>query len=155
MSVQICQGAHYLDMYTVLPVAAWGKKYIVVTLRKNPTLQIINSMAKNEITLTFKNPTIEEIQYFTQGVGYFLKLLLRSFQSYSISKCDDKLESMTGTIIESSFPVGVITGSCLSDTEFLICNTSKAVKGKKGTLNTASGKYRVCGSKYDAPDLKL
>ncbi|XP_055872658.1 uncharacterized protein LOC106064769 isoform X2 [Biomphalaria glabrata] len=123
---------------TMIPLSSWGREYFAMTLMSTPTI-IVTTNNDNRINVLLKittavgsdKPSSSEIHYgnevYTNGDS--LKINLQQKESFSVSMCNpaDKFGSLLGTRIMAKEPVGVISGSCLSETLSVTCNNDREI----------------------------
>uniref|UniRef100_A0A2C9KE06 IgGFc-binding protein N-terminal domain-containing protein n=1 Tax=Biomphalaria glabrata TaxID=6526 RepID=A0A2C9KE06_BIOGL len=91
----------------------------------------INVLLKITTAVGSDKPSSSEIHYgnevYTNGDS--LKINLQQKESFSVSMCNpaDKFGSLLGTRIMAKEPVGVISGSCLSETLSVTCNNDREI----------------------------
>ncbi|KAH9488932.1 hypothetical protein Btru_058769 [Bulinus truncatus] len=86
----------YVDYWAGM--SGWGRKYIAVTLRKNPSILIVNAVKDNQIVVRFKESAPAAFRALYRFNETFLRIHLAEYESYSLSRCNGLVGSLTGTV---------------------------------------------------------
>nr|KAI8752501.1 platelet endothelial aggregation receptor 1-like [Biomphalaria glabrata] len=105
----------------LLPIKTWGRRYYLATLSTR-AFAVIVAEEETIVKLRFKMEPPSAVTLTLNGAYYTdrstLKLLLQMYEAFTVSRCDSQYKSeilsLTGSVVESLKPVGVISGSCSS-----------------------------------------
>ncbi|KAK0062037.1 protein FAM228B-like isoform X1 [Biomphalaria pfeifferi] len=105
----------------LLPIKTWGRRYYLATLSTR-AFAVIVAEEETIVKLRFKMEPPSVVTLTLNGAYYTdrstLKLLLQMYEAFTVSRCDSQYKSeilsLTGSVVESLKPVGVISGSCSS-----------------------------------------
>ncbi|KAK0062021.1 multiple epidermal growth factor-like domains protein 10 [Biomphalaria pfeifferi] len=124
LTVYVMANKKSMASFQSVPVSSWGRKYVVMTLNHNPSVQIFTvenqqiwiNMQCSKPCHKFFSP---KLKAFTNGSN-----IISSEQAFTISFCfQDYHGSLSGTKIHGEKPLGVISGNCLAKTQIENCDT--------------------------------
>uniref|UniRef100_A0A2C9LBM9 IgGFc-binding protein N-terminal domain-containing protein n=1 Tax=Biomphalaria glabrata TaxID=6526 RepID=A0A2C9LBM9_BIOGL len=129
------------ETFTAVPVSGWGKEYIIVTLRTDVSVVIVNNDVPNHVmfTLMASEDDFEILigkKYYKSGKH--IKIFLARFGSYAISNCGSNTPQayITGSSLKGHTPFGVVSGNCYGMTKTLQCDSSNANETVEGTTGS-------------------
>ncbi|XP_055873698.1 uncharacterized protein LOC106058980 isoform X2 [Biomphalaria glabrata] len=106
-----------VDTIILLPVNMWGTKYFSLHLWVSPFIQIVTAEDESDIFIRFKVNSKRSVTLSPFVLNNFkvMSLKLRAFQGYTIDFCKNyemRFATLTGTTIEGSKRIGVVSGNC-------------------------------------------
>ncbi|XP_055872693.1 uncharacterized protein LOC106068325 [Biomphalaria glabrata] len=109
----------FLDAMQALPEESWGLQYFVASTDNLPTIHVVSCSENNLIKFQFKEPRPELFEqypwYSTKANSKGISVALDHWQTFTISACGNisrKVMSLSGTVVKSYLPIGVIVGTC-------------------------------------------
>ncbi|KAH9495620.1 hypothetical protein Btru_014824 [Bulinus truncatus] len=111
-----------LGSMLAIPLEGWGNEYIAVTSNYMPSIQVVNGNKEQTVQVIIASSISSGFTVVFKGMTYTnvakLPVTLNSYEGLSLEQCSDPTSShgsLTGTLIKSEMPVGVICGNCLNE----------------------------------------
>ncbi|KAK0062010.1 hypothetical protein Bpfe_008503 [Biomphalaria pfeifferi] len=123
--VHMYDGSRSLSSFMAVPIRAFGRAYVVITHKTRSFFTVVAERKTKMYASLVINPShdlVVEGAVRPVGAHNWRTVELDSYQAFSLTKCFENRFltkiSLTGSIIESNHPIGVISGSCsLNDNE--------------------------------------
>ncbi|KAH9495619.1 hypothetical protein Btru_014819 [Bulinus truncatus] len=160
-------------------VSTWvsrQSKYMGVTSNYMPSIQVVNGNKEQTVQVVIASSISSGFTVVFKGMTYTdvakLPVTLNSYEGLSLEQCSDPTSShssLTGTLIKSEMPVGVICGNCLNELQsaqsncptdaslempLSISNYGKIFLTFKLSLGYARG-YNVISASQNATEVKV
>lgn len=126
--VYFAKSGNISDSFIALPVKGWGKGYTIVTLRRQPSFIVVACLDLTQVDIEVHNHDgALRVSYRGEDRihGSRFRVELNKETSFTFEQCDhdNVVQPLTGTTVHGNNPIGVITGSCFSDSNVRECKT--------------------------------